>query len=115
MHKAILSEVNHLSNSRKRNQARDSESSGERNWKSLNPLRGLQGCISVGPTSKSHIYSRKVLGKPDREGEIPVSEIEMDLLIQYLSTAGHEKPCWKLGRPRSKTKYSLATDSEVVP
>ena len=35
--------------------------------------------------------------------------------MQYLSTAGHEKPCRKPGRPRSKAKYYLATDSEQVP
>ena len=35
--------------------------------------------------------------------------------MQYLSTAGHEKSCRKLGRPRSKAKYELATDSGQVP
>ena len=35
--------------------------------------------------------------------------------MQYLSTAGYEKPCRKPGRPRSKAKYYLATDSEQVP
>jgi hypothetical protein len=34
--------------------------------------------------------------------------------MRYLSTAGHEKPCWNLGRPRSKAKYSVATDSALV-
>ena len=35
--------------------------------------------------------------------------------MRYLSTAGHVKPCRNLGRPRSKAKYYLATDSEQVP
>ncbi len=34
------------------------------------------------------------------------------LLGLYLSRAGHEKSCLKLGRPRSKAKYETATDSE---
>ena len=34
---------------------------------------------------------------------------------EFLSTAGPEKPCWKLGRPRSKAKYDAATDSAEVP
>ena len=36
-------------------------------------------------------------------------------MMRYLSTAGHEKPCRNPGRPRSKAKYSAATDSEQVP
>ena len=32
--------------------------------------------------------------------------------VRYLSRAGHEKPCLNPGRPRSKAKYSTATDSE---
>ena len=35
--------------------------------------------------------------------------------MQCLSTAGHEKPCRNPGRPRSKAKYSIATDSAEVP
>lgn len=31
------------------------------------------------------------------------------------STTGHEKPRGNPGRPLSKAKYSLATDSEQVP
>ena len=31
---------------------------------------------------------------------------------KIVSTTGHEKPCGNLGRPLSKAKYSLATDSE---
>jgi hypothetical protein len=46
------------------------------------------------------------LGKPDREGEIPVREMARSP-GRYLSTAGHEKPCRKPGRPRSKAKYEI--------
>ena len=33
----------------------------------------------------------------------------------FVSKAGHEKPCLKLGGPSSKAKYSVMTDSELVP
>ena len=33
----------------------------------------------------------------------------------FASKAGHEKPCLKLGGPSSKAKYSVMTDSELVP
>jgi hypothetical protein len=58
--------------------------------------------------------SGTVLGRPAEEGESPVCEIPMTP-IAYLSTAGHEKPCWNLGGPPSKAKYETATDSERVP
>ena len=35
-------------------------------------------------------------------------------MMRYLSTAGHEKPGRNLGRPRSKAKYSVATDSAGI-
>jgi hypothetical protein len=41
----------------------------------------------------------------------PYAKFIMALLILYLSTARHEKPCRNLGRPLSKAKYSTATDS----
>ena len=47
-------------------------------------------------------------------GDSPVSEnlISSD---QFLSTAGHVQSGRNSGRPLSKTKYSLTTDSELVP
>jgi hypothetical protein len=33
----------------------------------------------------------------------------------FSSTTGHEESCGNPGRPLSKAKYSLATDSEQVP
>jgi hypothetical protein len=32
-----------------------------------------------------------------------------------LSRAGHVESCLKMGGPSSKAKYSLPTDSELVP
>jgi|AntAceMinimDraft_15_1070371.scaffolds.fasta_scaffold20314_1 hypothetical protein len=48
------------------------------------------------------------------EGDSPVSENKTTLDV-YLSTTGHVKPGRNQGRPLSKAKYSLATDSELVP
>ena len=50
----------------------------------------------------------------DVEGNIPVGE-SWNALVMFLSRAGHVKPCLNLGRPLSKTKYYLLTDSEQVP
>ena len=48
------------------------------------------------------------------QGESPVERgREEDSL--YLSRAGHVKPGLNLGRPLSKAKYSLMTDSGLVP
>ena len=43
---------------------------------------------------------------PARAGESPVGEGLSVCLCSYLSTAGHEESRGKLGRPRSKAKYS---------
>ncbi len=39
----------------------------------------------------------------------------LGLLESFVSRAGHEKPCLKLGGPSSKAKYVVMTDSELVP
>ena len=39
----------------------------------------------------------------------------IDLVELFVSRAGHEKPCLKLGGPSSKAKYAVETDSELVP
>ena len=49
-----------------------------------------------------------------KEGDSPVDEIDKRL-SQYLSTTGHVQPGGNLGRPLSKPKYYLTTDSEQVP
>ena len=49
-----------------------------------------------------------------KEGDSPVIEI-VQSLVRIPSTFGHEKSVRNLGRPLSKAKYSLMTDSEQVP
>ena len=48
-------------------------------------------------------------------GDSPVGEKKMSFWALFPSTAGHVKSRGKLGRPLSKAKYSLVTDSELVP
>ena len=74
------------------------------------PNQYLYGTGVVGHTISILEIRRKVLGKPAKEGESPVFENRRYGSV-YLSTAGHEKPCWNLGGPPSKAKYDLATDS----
>ena len=50
-----------------------------------------------------------------KEGDGPVGEKRGDFLIDFPSTAGHEKSCGNPGGPPPKAKYSLVTDSEPVP
>ena len=54
------------------------------------------------------------LGRQAKEGESPVIEIVREL-VGILSRTGYVKSCLNLGRPLSKAKYSLLTDSEQVP
>ena len=54
------------------------------------------------------------LGRQAKEGESPVIEIVREL-VGILSRTGHVESCLNLGRPLSKAKYSLPTDSEQVP
>ena len=58
--------------------------------------------------------SRTALERPTKEGESPVSENVMSL-DEFLSSTEHVKFGVNLGRPLSKAKYSLATDSVPVP
>ena len=55
-----------------------------------------------------------VLERPTKDGESPVSEIEATP-DEFLSSTEHVEFGVNLGRPLSKAKYSLATDSELVP
>ena len=45
----------------------------------------------------------KVLGSTARAGESPIAKPPDG---RILSSTGHEKSCVKLGRPRSKAKYT---------
>ena len=54
------------------------------------------------------------MGRPAKECESHVNENKTGRdWIQ--STAGHVKPCGKLGGPPSKPKYYLMTERGVVP
>jgi hypothetical protein len=55
------------------------------------------------------------MGRPAKEGDSPVFENALLVSRWLLSTAGHEKPCGNPPGPSGKAKYSLATDSELVP
>jgi hypothetical protein len=106
--------VNHLSTCRKRNQ-RDSLSSGERNGKSLNlVVRANGGCRAYCIRVRNFLDSGKILERSTKEGDSPVGEIK-EALDMTLSKTEHEKFCLKQGRPLSKAKYEIATDSEQVP
>ena len=48
------------------------------------------------------------------EGDRPVS-VKKPSWMDIPSRAGHVKPGLNLGGPPPKAKYSLATDSELVP
>ena len=54
------------------------------------------------------------MGRQTKQGESPVCE-KKGSFGKYLSRAGHVKPGLNLGRPLSKAKYSLMTDSVQVP
>jgi hypothetical protein len=111
-------ELNHLSTWRRRNQIRDSPSSGERTGKSLNHshvtgvnrcVGGVAGLVRLTFTSwrevKNLFHSRTPLGRAITEGENPVGEMEEASWDRYLSTVGLEKPCGNPGGPPSKAKY----------
>jgi hypothetical protein len=55
------------------------------------------------------------LERPAKEGDSPVDDKTLTCWMEFLSTTGPEKPCGNPGRPRSKAKYSLMTDSAPVP
>ena len=52
---------------------------------------------------------------PAIDGDSPVDKNIYSLLVRFLSTAGPVKSRGKQGRPLSKVKYFLATDSAQVP
>ena len=55
------------------------------------------------------------LERPAIAGESPVDENALARWVEVLSTAGPEKPRGNPGRPLSKAKYYLMTDSAPVP
>ena len=75
-----LCEVNHLSNTGKEIK-RDSESSGERNWRSLNRNSGVAGLHGDDPGREKLYVQQNDLGKSAEESESLVSEARMDCLM----------------------------------
>ena len=55
------------------------------------------------------------LERSAKEGDSPVDEKWDIFLSLFPSTAGHVESRRNLGGPSSKAKYSLVTDSELVP
>ncbi len=60
-------------------------------------------------------HSGRTLERATVEGDSPVREMVRSRWREFPSTTGHEKSRGNLGGPPSKAKYSLATDSELVP
>ena len=59
--------------------------------------------------------SRTCLENQTIAGDSPVDERMQTSVIPFPSTTGHGKPCGNLARPWAKAKYTLVTDSELVP
>ena len=121
-------ELNHLSTWRRRNQARDSLSSGERKGSSLNSahVTGVHRCVlgvggltwagcTTGRAVTKPACSGTSLGRATAGGESPVHGTRGSAWGERLSTVGHEESCRKRGGPSSKAKYVAATDSAEVP
>jgi hypothetical protein len=58
---------------------------------------------------------RSPLERGARDGESPVAEAYVAIVVEFLSSAGHEEPGVNLGGPPSKAKDSRVTDSGRVP
>ena len=95
-----LWELKHLTYQRKRNQIRDSRSSGER--KGISPNHALVRGV-VGPRYVTVHHRRTSLERAAIEGESPVCEM-MKCTRGILSRVGHVKSGLKLGGPPSKAK-----------
>ncbi len=67
--------------------------------------KSWHGGAAASPGSYKPNPSRMSLERATAAGDSPVGE-RARLPVMYLSTAGHEKPCGKLGGPSSKAKYS---------
>jgi hypothetical protein len=74
------------------------------------PLAG-RGC---GTAAWDCLRETNALESAAAQGESPVVEI-VNGLSGIPSKTGHVKPCLNPGGPPSKAKYSVMTDSELVP
>jgi hypothetical protein len=70
-------------------------------------------CRRVGKL-QSHVLV-EAAGTPHHRGQESRRRKHVAFLSKFLSTAGHGKPGRNPRGPPRKAKYSLATDSELVP
>ena len=103
-------------------------SSGERKRRRLNRARVIPGrgcvCGVVGPNglgchlvgeSENHVVSGTRLGYVTVVGESPVRENSWSLLLVFPSSSELVEFAVNLAGPPAKPKYSLMTDSGLVP
>ena len=79
-------------------------------WRKGNHRDSLSSDERTGTRPMPAIHNENDLEKSTIVGDSPVSVNQ----LQSSSRAGHVKSCLNMGRPRSKPKYSLSTDSEPV-
>ena len=80
-------------------------------WRKGNHRDSLSSDERTGTRPMIVVHNEKALEKATIVGDSPVSVNQQ----QSSSRAGHVQSCLNMGRPRSKPKYSLPTDSELVP
>ena len=80
-------------------------------WRTGNHRDSLSSDERTGTRPMIVVHNENALEKATIVGDSPVSVNQQ----QSSSRAGHEKSCLNMGRPLSKPKYSLPTDSERVP
>ena len=91
----------------------DSLSSGDRTGKS--PNRCCYGIIGVVGPFISYLFMKwNVLESSTIDGDSPV-HVNEQIRERHLSRAGHVKSAVNLPGPPGKPKYSLVTDSGLVP
>ncbi len=82
-------------------------------------IAGVVGSVRVhmqmGREVTNFLISRIDLERSAIAGESPLDENRRASLYRDPSSAGHEESCVNQGGPSSKAKYSLVTDSELVP
>jgi hypothetical protein len=79
------------------------------------PNRPPRGAGVEGPTDGTGEATRSPLERGPEDGERPVAEGEVLVLVEFLSNARYEEPGVKLGGPPPKAEDSRVTDSGQVP
>ena len=78
-------------------------------WDAVGPV-----CRPAGKLPTLDLAEETWKGPPERVIAPYAKDLKASRMA-FPSTAGHVKPRGNLGRPLSKAKYELATDSELVP